>query len=180
MRCTSSPVSIPLWTLLVLYSICQSVVCQGIADDSINIPSAAGWADLKSCAHTCLTCADMGCYHNSVLSTSGCATNKCLCSPSHLWNALDFAYSCTLDSCKDYGDAQLAKDLVQGYCAARGYTSVQAPVTVEATSQGVSTVTITQYLPGPTVTKTSCGSVSAISYRLHGVFNGALKPGLIT
>src|SRR5438034_3326799 len=95
-------------TIVLIFSIFRAISAQGIVDDSINLPSAPGWGDLRGCIQVCLNCDNMECFHNSVKTTSGCSTNKCLCSPSHLWNGLKFAYDCALADCKDYNDALLA------------------------------------------------------------------------
>jgi hypothetical protein len=149
--------------LLCTLATVSTVASQGIVDDSINFPGASNWGDLTGCIQVCLNCDNWGCYHNSVKTTSGCSTNKCLCSPSHLWNALQFAYSCTLDLCKDYSDAQLANDTVMAYCSSRGYTSVLPPVTAVDTGVSISTLiyTVTTTVGVTTVTQASSGRVSS-------------------
>ena len=135
---------------------------QGITDDNINFPSYRGWGDLRGCIQNCLNCDNWGCYRTSVKTSSGCSTNKCICSPSHLWSALQFAYSCGISDCKDYDDARLANDTVWQYCSSKGHTSILAPVTAtgSSTMAGTFTATTTKTVTAVSTIFASNGGVS--------------------
>ena len=162
-------------TILLLSVIRVQVLAQSIDPNTIDFSTAPGWENFAECVRTCLNCEGWGCSRHSAKTISGCKTNECLCSPSHLFTALKTAYSCGVELCKDYSDAKIANDTVMAYCSERGYTKVMAPVTAgepSASACATFTVTVTALLTSEVTdaVKRSGGSVSSrcrISCFLH-------------
>ncbi|KXJ88974.1 hypothetical protein Micbo1qcDRAFT_206564 [Microdochium bolleyi] len=144
---------------LLLYALHATgpAASQSTGTDYILLVTDPNYTDLSQCAQTCLQCTAFDC--SSVVTESQCTTNKCLCRPSYLGTALNFAYTCVKDRCKDLSDAQAAQDTYKAYCAAKGYTSVLAPEGTTGTAS-VSYVTVTQTVTALGPGATSGGSVS--------------------
>ena len=164
-------------TILLLSIIRVQVLAQSIDPNAIDFSTVPEWDNFADCVRVCLNCEGWGCAHTSVKANSGCKTNECLCSPSHLFTALKFAYSCGVELCKDYSDAKIANDTVMAYCSDRGYSKVLAPVTAgepSASACAAFTVTVTAFITSEVtdVVMRSGGSVSSC-YRISRVLHAS-------
>ncbi|KAH7097671.1 hypothetical protein BKA62DRAFT_674869 [Auriculariales sp. MPI-PUGE-AT-0066] len=156
---------------LALFSLCCSHSTAAPTNETtIDLTSAEGYADLRACAQKCV-----GFVPNN--QAVQCGTNFCLCTPSHLYDALNFVYTCTHKRCDNLDDAEDARSLVQQYCANRGYTQTKSHDYSQATesSQAPSETTSTSQKDSSTATP-SVG-VNGQVCTLHP-FEGSRQTGL--
>ena len=104
---------------------------QVIDPDTIVFTTIAIWPDLRSCLQCCFQC------NGAVQYYVGCTTNACLCRPDTLGQAVAFIGPLALSECSDFQDSSSAISILTAYCAAKGYTSIISPTTLQSTGMSL-------------------------------------------
>ncbi|KAH7094247.1 hypothetical protein BKA62DRAFT_720810 [Auriculariales sp. MPI-PUGE-AT-0066] len=166
---------------LVLFS--GIVSTQPVDPDPIGLEGTSGYVDLPLCAQTCIALVNFSISSDRrVAFALGCATNKCLCGPDHLAQALQYGHDCTLRACSNYGDANNAQGIIQTYCARKGYTAIatatiapestagagDAPNSNGAQGDSPATATVTVTVSVPVIGSSSTSSASSHWMHLTG------------